>query len=384
MAKASWPWLLLTTFLPSAGFAACGGDAFDSDATPGGQAGEPTTPVAGSSAQAGGDAGGASTSGGSSANDAGSGAELGGAAGEPSTESCTAPAALADLSLLKFGEAEPLEVINDTADIENLRFARVPPRGPGLIYTRDFFGSHIWITDDAGKNEGAPVAAPLAVEGLFESNALLLQGPPGPALVGFNFFFQRTVSAQSMQLELLGGKMSNGSIGDVERLPAPFNAPAATVPWSYGIAIGKERVVWTVNTDGALGSGLRTATLEVNAEPAQLDLKLPNGCSIQELDFAPWLTPDGRTLLFRARQRDAECALMPGELTALFAVNLDAAGEPAADAVELTGLAGPNAAVGTTFTDGSLSPDSCWLYFSSLNAERPQLRLYRARRLTEP
>jgi hypothetical protein len=383
MAKASPAWLIVTTLLSGVVGAACGGDAFESDASPSGNAGEPNEPVAGSSAEAGRDGGGASNAGGRGSNDAGSGAEPGGAAGEPSTEPCTAPADLPDLSLLEFGDPEPLDAINDTADLENLRFARVPPGGAGLIYTRDFFGSHIWITDDASQNEGAPVAEPLAAAGLFESNALVLQAPPGPALSGFNFFFQRTVSEQSLQLELLGAKMSNGIVSDVQRLPAPFNAPASTVPWSYGIAIGKGRVVWTVNTDGVLGSGLRTATLEVNAEAMELVVKLPNGCPAQEIEFAPWLTPDGRTLLFTARRRDAQCELVPGDLTSLFAVNLDATGEPTSTAVELKGLGGADAATGTTFSDGSLSPDGCWLYYSSLNLALPQLRLYRAPRLTE-
>jgi hypothetical protein len=280
---------------------------------------------------------------------------------------------LSQLSELSFGESEPLELINESADTENLRFPRVVRGGPGFTYTRDFFAAHVWITDDPGHSVGAPVSAPVAGEGLFESAALLPVTLAAGALAPYGMFFQRTVRADSQQLELLGAELSaSGNVTRVERLPAPFNPPTATVSWGYGLALAQHRAIWTINENGVLDVSLRTAALQPNAVAVRLELQLPNDCAAQEIDFAPWLTSDARMLFFTARRRSASCGLPPVAQTGIFVVALDDAGQPLGPARELAGLSG------TAQTDASLSPDRCWLYYSASSPERPQLRLYRA------
>jgi hypothetical protein len=358
--------LALAALSLSSALAACGGDRFrDGGDTlgPGGSiadggnalagAGQPTLEPAGGAGGAGGDH------------------DTAGAAGSGDVPRPCAE--LSQLPELTFGESEPLELINESADMENLRFPRVVRGGPGLAYTRDFFASHAWFTDDPSQSVGAPASAPVSSEGLFESAALvpvtLAAGPLAP----YGMFFQRTVRGGSQQLELLGAELSaSGNVTRVERLPAPFNPPTATVSWGYGLALGRHRAIWTINENGVLDVTLRTAALEPNAVGVRLELQLPNGCKVQEIDFAPWLTPDARTLFFAARGRGVSCDLLPGDHTALFVAKLDGDGQPLGPASELGGL------TGSSQTDASLSPDRCWLYYSARTSERPQLRLFRA------
>jgi hypothetical protein len=359
----------LAALVTSLAFAACGGDAFRNNGNAAGGADNAGRGSAVSGAGAGeqpldppGGAGGARE-------------PAGGGAGAAGDDDGVRPCAeLGQVSALAFGPSEPLELVNQTADTENLRFPRVVRGGPGLTYTRDFFAAHVWITDDPSQSPGAPVSAPVSGEGLFESGALLPASPPAGALESYGMFFQRTVRVESQQLELLGAKLSaSGNILTVERLPAPFNPPTATVSWGYGLALGQSRAIWTINENGVLDVSLRTAALAPDAEAARLELQLPNGCVVKEIDFAPWLTPDARTLFFSSRRRDAtSCELLPGDQTALFAVQLAADGQPLGPARELDGLHG------TAQTDASLSPDRCWLYYAASTPEQPHLRLFRA------
>jgi hypothetical protein len=57
-------------------------------------------------------------------------------------------------------------------------------------------------------------------------------------------------------------------------------------------------------------------------------------------------------------------------------VRLDDAGQPEHPIARLNANK-----PGSMDVDGSLSPDSCWLYFTSSRAESGRLRLYRARRV---
>ena len=360
---------MLAALSLSGAFAACSGDAFRNNGnapTPGGSSGSS-------------DGGSALAGAGQPPLDPGGGAggvlePEGGMAGAGGSDDVQRPCAeLSQLSQLTFGESEPLELINESADMENLRFPRVVRGGPGLTYTRDFFAAHAWITDDPSQSPGAPASAPVSSDGLFESAALWPATLADGTLASYGMFFQRTVRADSQQLELFGAVLSaSGNVARVERLPAPFNPPTATVSWGYGLALAQHRAIWTINENGVLDVSLRTAALEPNAVAVRLELQLPNGCEVHEIDFAPWLTPDAHTLFFAARRRDTSCDLLPDDKTALFVVELDDDGQPHGPANELGGLSG------TAQTDASLSPDRCWLYYAASTSEVPHLRLYRA------
>lgn len=279
---------------------------------------------------------------------------------------------------IEFGEPEELNKVNDTADLENLRFPRVLGGGAKLTYVRDFFGGQIWLTGDVTANVGAPLASPVDAAMLYESGDLWFGEPLPNALSPYNFFFNRSAEQDSNRQVLWGAVIDEaGNASRVEALPLPFNAAVPTLRSSYGLALSRERAVWTVNTDGNLDVRLYTVALGGDQTPSTIPLELEGGCSPAEFEYSPFLTPDGRLLLFSAKERTADCEPLPDDPNDIYLVQLDEAGQPRAPAVA---LAGTNQAA-TSDMDPGLSADMCWLYFASARHESGKLRLYRARRL---
>lgn len=365
---------------------ACDGGEFSGSATDAGAGGEPETSAGGGPSSQ----GGAMSSAGESSSEAGEASEQGGAAGAAGSGSCEVNADCAagrfcrqgscvscgpidDLAALEYGNPEALDAINDTLELEGVRFARPTGVGLGLVYARDFFGAHLWFTSDFSQSAGIELPGPAST---YQNSGLRVTFALPPELSAYDFFFQRSVADDAVtKTTLYGAKLDgDGVLTGVAPLPAPFNQP--NVAASYSLALAKQRAVWTQNVDGSLGIHLRTIGLPVeDQEPADLLVPLPFDCGFaNELEYAPWLTPDGKTLFFSARVATAECLFMLDTPTALYVVGLSNAGEPLGPARMLTGL-GPE---GSFQTDAALSADGCHLFYSS--RADANMMLYRAER----
>jgi hypothetical protein len=285
---------------------------------------------------------------------------------------CTPCAGLGDLAELEYGNPQSLDVINVTVNQDHLRFPRPGP-GSGLLYVRDFFGGHLWFTSDASKSAGAAFTVE---QGVYETGGLHVAFELPAPLAGYNLFFHRAVPASAETTQLFGATMDeNGAVSGVQVLPEPLNL--ATIISSYSIALSKNRAVWTRNIDGGLDIHLMTLALPSNgAEPSELRLPMPFDCGFAtELEYAPWLTPDGKTLFFTARALDESCAVATDTPTRIHVIELSASGEPQGVARAFTGL-GPAT---SRQTDPALSPDGCHLLYAAPYVAG--LGLYRAERL---
>jgi hypothetical protein len=239
---------------------------------------------------------------------------------------------------------------------------------------RDFFSSRIWATQSFARNAGGPLGAPVDDADLTESAPLVPTFETRGTLAGHQFFFDRNVAKNDTRRELYGATLdANGAMSQVTRLPPPFNTPTPTVQWSSTIAVSRERAWWMWNQDGKLQIYLVTAPLTEGAKSTVVSINLPPGCPLREIDTVPWVTPDGTMLLVTGTQRDASCNA-PDQRTDIFRVRLDASGQPLAAGSALEGIDQPTSGE----TDGSLSTDLCWLYFSSDRGADARFRLYRA------
>ncbi len=353
----------------------CSGNAFTADV--GAAAGE----ASGGEGAASGASGGASSS--------GAGADAGAAGAVASAEcvmssdcdvghfcrdgSCLSCLDLEDVSELAYGAGEPFTVINGSVNQEGLRSPRRLADGIGLIYVRDFFGGVLWFSPNPDESAGAAITK----TDVFENGGLpVVHALPEP-LAAFNFFFARRarMAAAPVRTSLFGATLtSEGTVQGEHELPAPFNSDE--VVSSHALALSKTRAIWNRNIDGVLRLQLVTSPIPPEGEATELRLPLPGGCGFaSELDYAPWLSPDGRTLLFSARRVDEGCQPAIDAATHVFVLRLSSAGQPVGAARPLTGLAEP----GLRQSDPSLSPDGCELLFSA-QAET-SMRLYHAPRI---
>lgn len=289
--------------------------------------------------------------------------------------SCVSCGQIADLAELEYGNPVPLEVINEKAGIAGLRFARPIGEGPGLVYTRDFFGGALWFTSDAEQTDGVALATPVDT---YQNGGLRVAFSLPQELAAHDFFFQRSVvdTAMVTKSSLYGATLDDaGNLSEAVPLPAPFNQ--ANVTASYSLALSERRAIWTQNLNGSLDIHLKTIGLPSEGqEPADLLLPLPFDCgTAAELEYAPWLTPDGETLFFTARTATEACMFTNETPSRIYVVGLSSSGEPLGAARELGGL-GPD---GSRQTDPALSADGCQLFYSSQSDE--SMLLYRAERL---
>jgi len=102
-------------------------------------------------------------------------------------------------------------------------------------------------------------------------------------------------------------------------------------------------------------------------------------CSRAGADATPWVTSDGRLLLFSAPPVDSACNSVDGDATDVFVAPLSAtSGLPLATAVPIAGI---NHSTDTSSeSDASFTADLCALYFASDGggAQGHDFRLYRA------
>ena len=378
------------------GFAACAGPSFTNESSGGsgasgglgGDAGNGgnggTSSAAGGLAGAPAASGGAGTTTGGSAgaNDTSGGATStgGAAAGEAGASNvCQCGAAqycragtcfdCSDVSKLDFGSAE------EVLDYPNgaLRFPRAGDVDGSLFFTLVTSSvSELWYAPDVANSPGGALD-----DGRVPRASLDYLGDPG--CLCFDVLFHETASS--------GGRTLRVASFAGKTLGAPFDGPPPLTPvgaddYSGALARGTKRVYFMTTRSGA--AELVTGTLG-GTDAKTVDVKVPGQgggtCSRTGDDATPWVTSDGRLLLFSAPPVDAACKAIDGDATDLFIALVNpTSGLPLATAVPVADV--NHSTGGSVETDASFTSDLCALYFASDGgvAQGHDYRLYRALR----
>jgi len=240
-------------------------------------------------------------------------------------------------------------------------------KGGGLHYTTDFSTS-------AGINLSGTQAldrAPLLLD-------QELSGMAGNSTGSFNFGFDRPIAVEKRALFV--GTWGTGAKG--AQLPEPFNTGD-----DYSIAVaahvtvdGPARAFWM---SARLGMPrLFTALLQSDATADEVALRVGNSdCTTRDQDLAPWVTPDGKALVFSHLRYDNGCRLVPAQKRDLYTTLLQpASGQPPVDATNAIVPATPLSDVNSADDDiePSFSADLCDLYFAS--DRDGEFAIYRAHR----
>jgi hypothetical protein len=369
-------------------FAGCAGPAFTNQPGAAGSTGA----TSGTGARAGAGSGGAN--GGATAGNAGSGGRAGGAgttaaggSGGGSSDAGMAGASdgcqcatgqycragscfdCSDVSQLDFGAVEQVLDYPDGA----LRFPRPGGVDGSLFYTLvTTTVSELWYAPNIAKPPGGVIS-----DARVANEALDYFGDPGS--LGFDVLLGETApnGARSIQVATWDGT----------KLGAPANGPVPLAPlsaddYSASLARATSRVYFMTTRSGA--PALVTGTLG-NATTTAVDVKLPGQgggtCARSGDDATPWVTSDGKLLLFSAPPVDSACNPVDGTATDLFVALVNAtSGLPLATAVPLAGV--NHSTDASNETDASFSADLCTLYFASDGggAQGHDFRLYRASR----
>lgn len=354
-------------------FAACSGPRFR-DLPPGagaaaGQAGS----AAGTAGRSGAGGRGSGGTGGGTASGGASGASDAAAAGAGETcqcaagQYCRAGSCLdcSDLSKLDFDVPEQL--LEHPSG--SLRFPREGGVRGSLFFTlATATVSQLWYAPDVE-------AAPGGVIGASSSLRAGLDFFGDPGTLGFDVLFTETTSDGARSIR--AATFQNGVLGDAEDAPAPL-APGAADAYSVAFARATSRAYFML-CDGGLPR-LVSGTLGASqADAVKLAIPAPGGatCALAAGDATPWVTPDGRVLLFSAPPVDATCEPLDGTRGDLYVALMNpSTGAPLATAVPLVGSLGSNE------TDPSFSADLCALYFASDESATDDVRtrLFRALR----
>jgi hypothetical protein len=360
---------------------ASGGVEITGGSNSGGKSGAAGAHSGGTASEAGGAEAGGSDSGGQGEGGAGGDSHCDAATACPEGSYCGAEGscvACSDITTLgnpgaaKFGVAEPLTLINQSAGDWFLRSPRAFGSGKALLYVRDYFGGEIWLTGDAETDIGTPLPSPINDPNSYEYSPLWLDRADGP--VGMlDFVFNR--AAKNAPHELFTAHLAaNGTSSDVTRMPAPFNPTPALSESVYSMAVSKDRAWWVVNHDLKLSVQVLTAPLDQSGPPSIVPLRASADCALAELDFNPWVTPDGKLLFVNATERKADCSHVSGTPTDIAVIRLNEAGQALGPAIPLSSVNRPE----TSDLDASLSADQCTLYFVTNVMGKP--RLMKARR----
>lgn len=313
----------------------------------------------------GGSSNGGSSNGGTTANagSAGSSASCSCGAGQY----CRAGACrdCADLSSLEFAEPEP---IFENAD-DNLRFPREGERPLALFFRRGTdAAARLWYSDD--HTSLAPVA--LDPTTTWPESGLVYLGDEGGR--GFNVLFDVT-DAEGRRAARRG--RFETELSEIAVVEAPLG-PRDFDLYEIAISIENQRVFWMSTASGV--AELRTGILGSDATEV-VDLMLPArggaACARGSSDATPWVTRDGRLLLFRAPAFDAECQAIESEGNDLYVVPIGVAdGMALGNAVALESV---NLSANDQ-TDPSFAPDLCTLYFASKPVGDDAFALFRSTR----
>ncbi len=346
----------------------------------------------GGQAQAGGTNGGAA---GAAGDESSSGSAAGGRGGGGGTQpGCECPAGqycrdgstdcypCADLSRLFFEPPVRLATVSDNG--AGSRFPRSGGTSTDLLYHLDGVG--VRYTADSSTSAGSSVSATLA-----EDTAPLLLKADVKTLLqpgferGFNYLFDRAVGETR---SLYFGRWDNG-LQTAQLAPAPFNSDAGD--YSAAVALnatpgGVARMFWM--TKRALYAQLVTAPLSANAAPVPVGLHVgsvdcaplaevidPSTQQPADLDLAPWVTDDGKLLVFSTTRLTSNCAAGSQKKDIYTTLLQASSGQPPPDtaAAPMNDVNSPEDDV-----DPSFSADLCDLYFAS-NREQ-KFAVYRAHR----
>jgi hypothetical protein len=322
----------------------------------------------GGSAGVGATAGGGGTQTGGNGGSAGS--VSGGSAGTPGcacapTEYCRGGECLAcaELSSLEFGSPEL--VLDDPQT--PLRFPRPGDTPSSLFYRAGSDGSgRIHYTSNAS-SLGGLVGNPDVNQ---QSGALFVS----ELNRGYNLIFDETSSGTRTAR---AASWNGTTLGSSMEMPPPLS-PGGFEDYSVAAATVTGRLFWMSSRDGP--RRLRTGMLDTgNGELVTIQVPKRVGagtCAWAGDDATPWVTRDGRRLLFRSFPLDDACQPLDAATTDLFVVPLGPNGMPTQDAIALASLN----EVGVTDTDPSLSADFCTLYFASDRGSPSDFKLFRARR----
>lgn len=375
------------------GLCRCGGQEFNS---PQGRAGSGSGGAGGAGLGGGGSASGAGSSAGGDSANGGAGSGGVGGKGGANNGSCDCPAGsycrggsmdcfmCSDLSRLYFETPTRLAPVSDNG--QGSRFPRIGATSTDLLY--QFAGVGLRYTTDSSTSAGTSVATTLPDD----RAPLLLREDVGAfpvtGLSSFNFLFDRVEGGTR---RLIFGRWNNG-LQAAQAAPAPFNESEGG---DYSIAValhptpgGAARAFWMSDEDpDNPAPKLVTAPLLGNAAKEDVALRIGTS-SCQPLpytpadeqgqggidaDMTPWVTNDGKLLVFSTTRLDAGCQPVAQKKDIYTTLLQASSGQPPMPALPMNDVNGPQDDV-----DPSFSADLCDLYFAS-NREG-SFAVYRAHR----
>jgi len=275
-----------------------------------------------------------------------------------------------DPSMLDFAEPELLATF-DSGIEPNPSFPRTGGSDSALFYSSGHPASgHLYFTPDFNAGAGQHVSGQSAPP---EFGPLYLENSGG---LDFDLLFTRTPQDTSSMIMAADWNEASSTFSGAMPVPGPVNDDFSN-DYSVAFAPGTTRLWWMSDRGGT--PALYTSVLNDLTSPEQtVTLDIPGSagasCVAAHPDLTPWVTPDGTLMLFSAEAVDGQCAT--DSTTDLYAVPLDASGEPAVSpALALNDVNLP----GSHETTPSLSADRCWLYFAS-DSGTGTFSIYRAAR----
>jgi hypothetical protein len=228
--------------------------------------------------------------------------------------------------------------------------------------------SQLWYAPDVQSAPGGVIGASTALRA-----GLDFFGDPGT--LGFDVLFTETASDGTRSI--LAATWQNGALGAEQEAPAPLT-PSNSDDYDVAFARMTSRAYFMTSDGGS--TLLVTGTLgSSRTDPVLLALPAPGGgtCALGATDATPWVTPDGRVLLFSAPPLDAKCQPLDGAAADLYVALMNpTTGAPLTTAVALLSSSGTNE------IDPSFGADLCSLYFASDKSAQNdgRTRLFRALR----
>jgi hypothetical protein len=273
----------------------------------------------------------------------------------------------ADFTRLEFAAPQKLSSLAQApGSIE--RFPRVAGAGSALFYTSGNANNiQIWYAPTPISGVGAPVTEATRVE----SGPLLAAG-----YVQQNFFFDRREATAAANRKLWVGDWSGTALSGAALAPAPYNALKSD-DYSIAVAPNAQRAFWMSTRNGS-AELLSYSPANAATPPAVFDVKVSINCQRVGDDATPWVSVDGKVLLFRSQAVDSDCNASDSGANDLFAVPLAKDGTAATNAVSLSALNSTGG--GSDQTDPSFSQDLCSIFFASDNGSPGDYDLYRAAR----
>jgi hypothetical protein len=270
-----------------------------------------------------------------------------------------------DLSQLELGTPEP---ILDHPD-RPLRFPRPGDANGSLFFTLGSdSGGELWYEPSIDMPPGAPLGTgtTLGRSGLFYFD--------DPDATGMNALFDE--KDEGGRRSLRAARFFQGALTMIEDAPLPLT-PGSYDDYSVALAPQTGRFYWMSTRAGAraLYTGLLGKT-----EAQSIEVRFGSGSCLLSVD-APWVSSSGSLLVVAAPSLAADCQVLDGGATDLYATPLNAStGQPVAPAIALSGV---NVSTDlTSETDAAFSSDLCTLYFTSDGGSATgfDYRLFRASR----